>query len=56
MRIWDEKITDEEKLILCDVQTSEGLLISVPKEKEKELLMSLISRGVSGSVVIGEKL
>ncbi|MEW6685935.1 MAG: hypothetical protein AB1393_06995 [Candidatus Edwardsbacteria bacterium] len=54
MRIWDERITDEEKTILCDAQTSGGLLISVPKEKETELLRSLISKGVSGSVVIGK--
>ena len=51
---WDEKVTDEEKLILCDAQTSGGLLMSVPKEKETELLRSLISKGVSGSVVIGQ--
>jgi selenium donor protein len=51
---WDEKVTDEEKLILCDAQTSGGLLISVPKEKETELLRSLISKGVSDSVVIGK--
>jgi selenide,water dikinase len=51
---WDEKVTDEEKLILCDAQTSGGLLISVPKQKETQLLRSLISKGVSGSVVIGE--
>jgi selenium donor protein len=51
---WDEKITDDEKLILCDAQTSGGLLISVPKEKETELLRSLISKGVCDSVVVGE--
>ncbi len=51
---WDEKVINEEKLILGDAQTSGGLLVSVPKEKERELLRSLISKGVSNSVVIGE--
>ena len=30
---WGNKITEEEKLLLCDAQTSGGLLISVPQEK-----------------------
>ena len=51
---WDETVTDEEKLILCDAQTSGGLLISVSKEKEKKLLDALTSRGVLNSMVIGE--
>ena len=51
---WADGIADEQKLILCDAQTSGGLLISVPKEREAKLLESLVSRGVSGATVIGE--
>jgi selenide,water dikinase len=51
---WEDKITQEAKLILSDAQTSGGLLISVPKEKEKKLLDRLISKGVPNPVVIGE--
>jgi selenide,water dikinase len=51
---WEGGITEEAKLILSDAQTSGGLLISVPKEKEKKLLDRLISKGVPNSVVIGE--
>ena len=51
---WDKRITEEAKLILSDAQTSGGLLISVPKEKEKRLLDKLISKGVPNPVVIGE--
>jgi selenide,water dikinase len=51
---WDKEITGEAKLILSDAQTSGGLLISVPKEKEKKLLDRLISKGVPNPVVIGE--
>jgi selenide,water dikinase len=51
---WADGITDEQKLILCDAQTSGGLLISVPKEKEAKLLESLVSRGVPDATVVGE--
>jgi selenide,water dikinase len=51
---WDKETTDEEKLILSDAQTSGGLLISVPKERETKLIDSLLSKGVADSAVIGE--
>jgi selenide,water dikinase len=51
---WEGGITEEAKLILSDAQTPGGLLISVPKEKEKKLLDRLISKGVPNPVVIGE--
>jgi selenide,water dikinase len=51
---WDKATTDEEKLILSDAQTSGGLLISVPKERETKLMNSLLSKGVADSAVIGE--
>jgi selenide,water dikinase len=51
---WEHGITEEAKLILSDAQTSGGLLISVPKEKEKKLLDRLIFKGVPHPIVIGE--
>jgi selenide,water dikinase len=51
---WDKRITEEAKLILSDAQTSGGLLISVPKEREKKLLDRLFAKGVPNPVVIGE--
>lgn len=51
---WDKGITDQEKLILCDAQTSGGLLISVPRAKEPKLLESLLAHGVKEANVIGE--
>jgi selenide,water dikinase len=51
---WEHGITEEAKLILSDAQTSGGLLISVPKEKEKKLLDRLIFKGVPNPIVIGE--
>ena len=51
---WDGKLSQEEKLILSDAQTSGGLLISLPRQKEQKLLETMISKGVSDAVVIGE--
>ncbi len=51
---WDGSVSDEMKLVLCDAQTSGGLLMSVPPAKLSELTAALSRRGVSGSAVIGE--
>ncbi len=51
---WTGGITEEEKLILADAQTSGGLLIAVAKEKLEALLAALGARGVATRAVIGE--
>ena len=51
---WHPDITLEQKLFLCDAQTSGGLLISLPGEKTNSLLRELESAGVEGPAVIGE--
>ncbi len=51
---WDDSITQEDKLILSDAQTSGGLLIAVPGEKLPQLMESLSSRGVEEAAVVGE--
>jgi len=53
---WDEGITEEEKLILADAQTSGGLLIAVSSDKLDALLAGLAARGVQTRAVIGEVL
>jgi selenide,water dikinase len=50
---WDASLTDEDKLVLCDAQTSGGLLISVPSDKAGLLNVGLTRRGVE-AVAIGE--
>jgi selenide,water dikinase len=35
---WDESLTEDDKLLLCDAQTSGGLLISVPEARLPQLL------------------
>jgi len=47
-------LADHEKLILCDAQTSGGLLIAVPKEREAELIADLERRGTPAAASIGE--
>ena len=48
---WNKEITDEEKLVLADAQTSGGLLISLPGDKKDKLLQALTAKGISGAVI-----
>lgn len=50
---WGEGIEKEARLILSDSQSSGGMLVSVPRNKEKMFLSTLDRKGVCG-VVIGE--
>ncbi len=47
-------LAEDEKLILCDAQTSGGLLIAVPKQREAELVADLSRRGTPAAASIGE--
>ena len=51
---WDASITQEDKLLLADAQTSGGLLIAVAPEKVTLLLKALAARGVAETSVVGE--
>ena len=44
--LWDQAISGDSKLILCDAQTSGGLLISVPNGGGEDLLAALRESGV----------
>ncbi len=50
---WDDSLTDNDKLLFCDAQTSGGLLISLPAAKADQLLQELNAAGVSDAAVIG---
>ena len=50
---WHHDLREQEQLLLCDAQTSGGLLIAVAVEKQDELLAELRSTGVADAVVIG---
>jgi selenide,water dikinase len=47
-------ITNDQQLLLCDAQTSGGLLIAVPAERTSALLTELNQHGVHIAAVIGE--
>lgn len=51
---WGTSISQVQKYILCDAQTSGGLLISVPKEKTSSLLEALKKEQTPVAEVIGE--
>ena len=51
---WDEALTEQQRLLLCDAQTSGGLLISVPRAKLDQLLSELDAAGVQTKSVVGE--
>lgn len=53
---WDPAIPKNEKIILCDAQTSGGLLISVPVRYSEELLGDLINNGMTYARIIGKVL
>jgi selenide,water dikinase len=51
---WAEGITEDEKLMLADAQTSGGLLIAVAADKVDALVAGLAARNVETKAVIGE--
>lgn len=48
---WAAGLTEEDQLLLCDAQTSGGLLISVAADKAGALQNELRARGITGDVV-----
>ena len=51
---WDPALTANQKLLMCDAQTSGGLLISVAAEKCDDLVAALNAAETPAAAVIGE--
>ncbi len=51
--VFDPSISEELLLLLCDAQTSGGLLIAVPAEKSDELLARMAEVGTTEAKAIG---
>ncbi|MBL7075502.1 selenide, water dikinase SelD [candidate division KSB1 bacterium] len=51
---WDDRIPHPGRLILCDAQTSGGLLIALPAERKDKLLKALKVKGITGVAHIGD--
>jgi len=50
---WDERLSQSQRLLLADAQTSGGLLIAVPEARLEELLAALKSAVTLSAAVIG---
>jgi selenide,water dikinase len=51
---WAHDLSEQEQLLLCDAQTSGGLLISIARNKVEALLTELEIAGVPHAAVVGE--
>ena len=51
---YDREVSSDAQMILCDAQTSGGLLIALPPENAGELLNSLRQKGIQSAEIIGE--
>lgn len=51
---WHPEISEEAQLLLCDAQTSGGLLIAVPPDRTADLKDALGRRGVRITAEVGE--
>ena len=51
---WDAALSEADRLLLCDAQTSGGLLMSVPAPRLEALLAALEQQGVTTRAVVGE--
>lgn len=52
--VWEGDLSENEKYVVADAQTSGGLLISVSRDKARELVQRLDRPGVLCRAVIGE--
>jgi len=51
--IWGEGVSQQEKLLLCDAQTSGGLLIALPESEAERLIDRLKAAGVEAATLVG---
>jgi len=49
---WERGISDIDKILLCDAQTSGGLLIALPENEAKKLEYELRQNGIERAVII----
>ena len=52
--LWEEDVSHADKVLLCDAQTSGGLLISVPRSRLTNLREELVANGVTSISIVGE--
>ncbi|RLC51211.1 MAG: selenide, water dikinase SelD, partial [Candidatus Cloacimonadota bacterium] len=52
--VWNDKIPRLDRIILCDAQTSGGLLISLPEKFAEEMIQKLHEKGINYAAIIGK--
>lgn len=52
--IWDDKVSSILRIILCDAQTSGGLLVATPELNAPEMVKQLRKSGIDHATVIGK--
>jgi selenide,water dikinase len=52
--VWHPQVGEDAQLVLCDAQTSGGLLISVPKDRSPKLIERLRTHQAPAAAPIGE--
>jgi selenide,water dikinase len=52
--VYQDELTEEERLILCDAVTSGGLLVSLPKEEALQYVEKLQENGIVEAAIVGE--
>jgi cysteine desulfurase len=50
---WDEEISEITRIILCDAQTSGGLLCAVPGDEKDQIIRDLKNAGIQSAAHIG---
>jgi len=51
---WGDAVSEIDHVLLCDAQTSGGLILAVPQNEREPLLAELLQRGLTDSRIIGE--
>lgn len=51
---WDDAVSEIDRVLLCDAQTSGGLILAVPQNEKDALLADLLGRGLAEARIIGE--
>lgn len=51
---WNSNISQIQKVLLCDAQTSGGLLVAIPKRESQKVLKALHGSGVTRACMIGK--
>ena len=52
--VWHPELTEQQQLLMCDAQTSGGLLMSVPASRVDALVSQLVAAGTPTADIIGE--